>query len=96
MHTAFPVVDRATVRLLTGQGWEVVVPAEQGCCGALHVHSGEIDGGRERARQNIAAFEEEGVDVVVNNAAGCGAAMKEYDRLLERRSRMGRAGTSLQ
>jgi glycolate oxidase iron-sulfur subunit len=82
MHTAYAGVHRATVRVLTRNGWEVAVPKEQGCCGALHVHAGETDGGRELMRRNIAAFEAAGVDLIVNNAAGCGAAMKEYGHLL--------------
>lgn len=82
MHTAFAPVMQATVRVLTRNGWEVVVPAGQGCCGALHLHAGEPRGGRALARRLIAAFEAAGVDVVVTNSAGCGAAMKEYGHLL--------------
>ncbi|HTE86922.1 MAG TPA: (Fe-S)-binding protein [Dehalococcoidia bacterium] len=83
MHVAFAEIDRATIRVLTRNGWEVIVPASQGCCGALHVHAGEAAGGRARARANIAAFEAAEVDVVVSNAAGCGAALKEYGVLLQ-------------
>ncbi|MBI2760817.1 MAG: 4Fe-4S dicluster domain-containing protein [Chloroflexi bacterium] len=83
MHTAYANVHRATVRVLTRDGWDVAVPREQGCCGALHVHAGETAGGRDLMRRNIAAFEAAGVDLVVNNAAGCGAAMKEYGHLLQ-------------
>jgi glycolate oxidase iron-sulfur subunit len=82
MHTAFAEIDRATVRLLARNGWDVVVPAEQGCCGALHVHAGELDAARTLARSNIRAFEATGTDLIVSNAAGCGAALKEYGRLL--------------
>jgi glycolate oxidase iron-sulfur subunit len=83
MHVAFAGIDRATVRVLTRNGWDVIVPALQGCCGALHTHAGEAAAGRERARANIAAFEAANVDVIVNNAAGCGAALREYGRFLE-------------
>lgn len=82
MHTAFAPVMRATVRVLVRAGWEVVVPAGQGCCGALHLHAGEPRGARALARRLIAAFDATGVDVVVTNSAGCGAAMKAYDHLL--------------
>lgn len=82
MHTAFAPVMWATMRVLTRNGWEVVVPAGQGCCGALHLHAGEASGGRALARRLIAAFEAVEVDVVVTNSAGCGAAMKGYDHLL--------------
>lgn len=83
MHTAFAEIDRATVRVLTRNGWDVAVPAGQGCCGALHVHAGDLDGGRKLMRRNITAFEQADVDFVVNNAAGCGAAMKDYGHLLQ-------------
>jgi glycolate oxidase iron-sulfur subunit len=82
MHTAFAPVMRATVRVLTRNGWEVVVPAGQGCCAALHLHAGEPGGARALARRLIAAFDAAGTDVVVTNSAGCGAAMKEYGHLL--------------
>ncbi|HYK52809.1 MAG TPA: (Fe-S)-binding protein, partial [Candidatus Eremiobacteraceae bacterium] len=55
----------------------------QGCCGALHLHAGLKDRARAFARSTIAAFEKSGADYVAVNAAGCGAAMKEYGHLLE-------------
>jgi glycolate oxidase iron-sulfur subunit len=65
--------NQATVRLLTRNGAEVAVPAAQRCCGALHAHAGEPELARELARANIAAFEAAEVEVVIVNAAGCGA-----------------------
>ena len=76
----FPGVNRATVSLLARAGYRVVVPDGQGCCGALHLHWGERAGGRERARQNLAAFVD--ADWIVTNAAGCGAALRDYGHLL--------------
>ena len=76
-----PGINRATVRVLTAAGYEVVAPRDQGCCGALHLHNGEQETGRAMARAMIATFEQAGVDLVVVNAAGCGATMKEYGRL---------------
>jgi glycolate oxidase iron-sulfur subunit len=78
----FPETHAATVRVLARLGVEVVAPPAQGCCGALHAHSGDAEAARELARRNIAAFEGAGVEAVIVNAAGCGAAMKEYGRLL--------------
>jgi glycolate oxidase iron-sulfur subunit len=80
MPVAFPQVHEATVRMLKRAGLSVVVPAGQGCCGAVAVHAGELDFGRELAKQNIEAFERSGADVYVVNAAGCGSALKEYPR----------------
>ncbi len=76
-----PTMD-AAVRVLTRNGCEVVVPADQGCCGALNTHGGERDAARDMARRNIDTFLGAGVDAVVTASAGCGASMKEYDVLL--------------
>jgi glycolate oxidase iron-sulfur subunit len=76
----FPGVNRATVTLLARAGYRVVVPEGQGCCGALHLHWGDRAGGRERARRNLAAFAD--ADWIVTNAAGCGAALRDYGHLL--------------
>ncbi len=75
-------VNRATERVLRINGCEVVRVPKQECCGALHAHSGDMDGARARARRNIAAFEKSGVEYVVVNAAGCAAIMKEYGEML--------------
>ncbi len=80
MHVAFPQVHAATVRMLERARLSVVVPADQGCCGAIAVHAGDLDFGRALAKRNIEAFEKSGADVYVANAAGCGAALKEYTR----------------
>lgn len=82
MSTAFAETDRATIRVLTMNGFEVVTPKGQQCCGALTVHSGEMDAARALACANIAAFEQSGADAIVVNAAGCGAELKEYGRLM--------------
>jgi glycolate oxidase iron-sulfur subunit len=78
----FGDVNAATVRVLAAEGCEVVVPADQECCGALMVHAGREEAAVEQARRLIAAFEQAGVDTVVVNAAGCGSSMKEYAHLL--------------
>ena len=78
----FSSVNSATARVLAAEGCEVVVPAEQGCCGALMVHAGEEQQAQELARKTIRAFEVAQVDSIVINAAGCGSTMKEYGHLL--------------
>lgn len=78
----FPQMHEATVRVLARTGCEVVAPPAQVCCGALHSHAGDAEAARVLARRNIVAFEDAAVDAVIVNAAGCGAAMKEYGRLL--------------
>ena len=82
MSTAFAETDRATVRVLNANGIDVTACAGQQCCGALHLHSGEIEGARRLARRNIDAFETAGEAPVVVNAAGCGSTLKGYGHLL--------------
>jgi len=72
----------AVVRVLTRNGCEVVVTKEQGCCGAINSHVGDLDMTRELARRNVDAFLAEEVDYVVVASAGCGSRMKEYGHLL--------------
>ena len=81
MPLAYGRVHRATLRVLARNGCEVVAPPSQVCCGALHAHNGDLRTARSLARRNIAAFLEAGVDAIVVNSAGCGAAMKEYGDL---------------
>ena len=76
--------NQATVRVLARNGCTVVSPPEQGCCGALHVHSGDRETARALARRNIDAFERLNLDAILVNAAGCGSTLKEYGQLLER------------
>jgi glycolate oxidase iron-sulfur subunit len=78
----FPQVNAATARVLAAEGCDVVVPRGQGCCGALSLHSGREAEAADFARAAIATFEQAGVDAIVVNSAGCGSAMKEYERLL--------------
>jgi len=77
-----PGINRATARVAAAAGYEVVTPRDQGCCGAMHLHTGHLDTAREMARRLIATFDETRVDLVLANAAGCGAAMKSYGHLL--------------
>lgn len=79
MDVMFADVNEATINVLTRNGNDVMIPENQTCCGALHVHAGDRDTGRKLAKQNIEAFEE--AQNVVVNAAGCGSMMKEYPEL---------------
>jgi glycolate oxidase iron-sulfur subunit len=77
-----PEINWATLRVLSRNGVEVIVPQSQGCCGALSMHIGEAGQARELARANLAAFPAD-VDAVVTNAAGCGSGMHEYPALFK-------------
>jgi glycolate oxidase iron-sulfur subunit len=79
----FGDVHQATVAALAAEGFEVLAPPAPDCCGALELHSGEEEAALARASATVAAFGALGpLDHVVVNAAGCGAAMKQYGELL--------------
>jgi glycolate oxidase iron-sulfur subunit len=82
-NVAFARLNEATVRVLRKNGCEVTIPAGQGCCGALHLHSGLRAEAQSLARRNIDAVLAGGYDAILTNAAGCGSTLKEYGDLLE-------------
>src|SRR5215472_266782 len=77
----YPRVNAATARVLAAEGCDVIIPRGQGCCGALSLHSGRVAEAMRFAQRTIAVFEAAGVDTIIVNSAGCGSAMKEYERL---------------
>ncbi len=80
-NVSFTKLNEATIRVLTANGCEVLVPDQQRCCGALAAHAGVRDTARELARTNMTAFAGGEFDAILTNAAGCGSTLKEYDRL---------------
>ncbi len=80
-QVSFTALHEATIRVLTANGCEVVVPQGQLCCGALAAHAGVRDVARELARANLEVFLREPFDAIVTNAAGCGSTLKEYEDL---------------
>jgi len=81
-RTFLSPVNAATARVLSAEGYEVVAPEEQPCCGALPVHAGEEESALQLARKTIDVFEKADVEIIVTNAAGCGSNVKEYGYLL--------------
>jgi glycolate oxidase iron-sulfur subunit len=80
-QVTFTQLNEATIRVLTANGCEAVVPGGQLCCGALAAHAGLREVARDLARKNLAAFRAEDFDAIVTNAAGCGSTLKEYEHL---------------
>ena len=74
---------RSAIRVLTRNGVKVIVPKEQGCCGAIHSHVGDLVKARDMARRNIDAFLSKDIDSVLSSSAGCSTRMKEYGELLK-------------
>ena len=73
--------NRATLEVLRHLGFEVHIPREQTCCGAVAYHTGDPEHARELARRNIQVLESGPWQAVVNHIGGCGAMLKEYPRL---------------
>lgn len=79
----FSPVNEATVRVLTANGCEVVIPKSQGCCAALPAHQGQENQAQTIAKQMIDSFADLELDAIIINAAGCGHTLKEYNHILE-------------
>jgi glycolate oxidase iron-sulfur subunit len=87
-----PAVSRAAIQVLTANGIEVVIPPDQGCCGAVTHHQGEEELTRGHARALMASFQavvgpgapggQAPLDAVLVTASGCGHTLKAYGRLL--------------
>src|SRR5579862_3841592 len=82
-QVSFAALHEATIRVLTANGCEVVVPEGQLCCGALAAHAGVRDVARRLARTNLEVFLREDFDAIITNAAGCGSTLKEYEQLFQ-------------
>ena len=83
MEGLFSHVHDATRRVLAANGIAASDVAGQECCGALHAHAGQHDDAIALARRNVEVFATVPKDTaIVINAAGCGAMLKEYKRLL--------------
>lgn len=74
MEALFREINFATVRVLIENNVQVVVPPDQGCCGAFQEHSG-LDGVDVLRQHNRKIFGELKLDAVVSNSAGCGLAL---------------------
>lgn len=78
----------AAIRLLTACGYGVYVPRTQGCCSALHMHSGATQQAHALAMQNLAAFTGLKIDAIISTASGCGAPLSEYHKIDENDGRL--------
>ena len=79
-----PAVSNATVKVLQANGFEVVIPPDQGCCGAVSHHQGEEELTRRLGTDLVRSFNaiEGDLDAVLVSASGCGHTMKAYGDLL--------------
>jgi glycolate oxidase iron-sulfur subunit len=81
-----PAINQAAIRMLTRHGIEVVLPAGEGCCGALVHHMGDAEGSHAFARRMIDVWtreiEGEGLDAILITTSGCGTTIKDYGFML--------------
>ncbi|MBA7572912.1 Lactate utilization protein A [subsurface metagenome] len=76
-----PDLGKHIIDFLNRNGVEVIVPKEQGCCGApVFLGAGDFDTGRKMADTNVKAFE--ALDYVVTDCATCASALKDYAKFL--------------
>ncbi len=85
MTLMYAEVSRQTVRVLNHQGYDVITPKEQKCCGAPHLTEGDRETTRTLATHNLDLFMKLDVDAIVTDCAGCGSALKEYEEILAER-----------
>ncbi len=76
-----PELGKHIIDFLNRNGVEVIVPREQGCCGApVFLGAGDFDTGRRMADTNVKAFAD--VDYVISDCATCTSALKDYVKFL--------------
>lgn len=79
----FRRVHWATARVLQENGCDVVIPQSQSCCGAIHYHSGASEPAIDLIQQNAAAFDDDSLDAIIVNVAGCGSMLKDYGHIMD-------------
>ena len=76
-----PHLGMKTIDFLVRHNVEVVMPRDQGCCGAaVFLGAGDFETGRRIADSNLLAFS--GVDYIVTDCATCACTLREYQRFL--------------
>jgi len=79
----FSEVNRDTVEVLLANGCEVITPRDQGCCGSLHAHNGDLDQAAAQAKRIMDQFDLDSLDAIITNAAGCGSHLKHFSNILK-------------
>lgn len=77
----FPETGKTIIDFLNKNGVKVIVPQEQGCCGApVFLGAGDFETGRKLADANVKAFAD--VDIIIADCATCSSTLKEYAKFL--------------
>ena len=70
----------ASIKLLNAIGFDVLVPNEQTCCGAIHQHQGNTAVAGKMAALNTDVFNSLDIDAIIYTASGCGLMLNEYEQ----------------
>jgi len=81
--TLFPQVGQATVRLLERLGHDVTFPADQTCCGQMHVNTGYQRQALPLVRRHTETFAD--CEVVVAPSGSCVGCVRHQHRLVAER-----------
>jgi glycolate oxidase iron-sulfur subunit len=71
---------RASIKLLNYIGFDVLIPKQQTCCGAIHKHQGNNAVAVKMAMLNTGVFNSLDVEAIIYIASGCGLMLKEYEQ----------------
>lgn len=74
---------QAAIKVLNTIGYQVLVPEQQGCCGAIHYHNGQQETAKQLMQHNLTVFQTLDIDAIVYCASGCGSQLQDYQRILE-------------
>lgn len=66
----------SSIRLLNRLGFDVELPENQDCCGALHQHSGQPEQARQLGEQNRELFRQLNLAHIIFASNGCGAQLR--------------------
>lgn len=73
----------ASIKVLNALGYEVSIPKQQVCCGAIHYHNGAPEVAKTLMQQNRTCFNNQDVDAIIYCATGCGVQFQKYPLALE-------------
>ncbi len=93
-----PDVNQAVLSVLVANGFDVVIPNNQGCCGAVSHHQGQINQTEELANALIKSFNsaigpnkpggDQQLDAILVAASGCGHTMKSYGKTINLKDKL--------
>lgn len=79
----YPDTGAATVQVLSRNGWEVLIPSGQVCCGIPAIAEGDLSVAREMAARNLEIFDLDNLEAVITDCTSCGMMIKEkFGKLL--------------